>query len=81
METEQRRPSLPATVTVSQSKAQFAPQAMPEAVRGKVSTHGSTLAQSTPAIRIKIGDAEIEVLEGIENGHLERVLKAVQNAR
>ena len=81
METEQRRPNLPATVTDSQSEPQFAALAMPEVVREKASARRSTLVQSTPAIRIKIGETEIEVPEGIESKHLEMVLKAVQNAR
>ena len=54
---------------------------MPEAVWEKASAHRSTLVQSTPAIRIKIGESEIEVPEGIESKHLKMVLKAVQNAR
>ena len=81
METEQRQPNLPATVTDSKSEPQFAALAMPEVVREKASARRSTLVQSTPAIRIKIGETEIEVPEGIESKHLEMVLKAVQNAR
>lgn len=54
---------------------------MPEAVREKASARCSTLVQSTPTIRIKIGETEIEVPEGLESKHLEMVLKAVQNAR
>lgn len=79
--TEQRQPNLPTTVTDSQSEPQFAALVMPEAVWEKASAHRSTLVQSTPAIRIKIGETEIEVPEGIESKHLKMVLKAVQNAR
>lgn len=78
---EQGQPSFPATVTVSQGEPQFAALAMSEAVREKASTHCSALAHSTPVIRIKIRETEIEVPEGTGSKHLEMVLKAVQNAR
>lgn len=78
---EQGSPSLPAAATITQSEPQFAALAIPETVQGKVSAHGSALVQNTPAIRIKLGDTEIEVPDGIESKHLEMVLKAVQNAR
>ena len=81
MEAGQRKPNLPATATVSQGEPQFAALAVPEADQEKTSVHHFPLAHSTPAIRIKIGEAEIEVPEGIESKHLEMVLKAVQNAR
>lgn len=81
MEAEQGQPSLPAAATITQSEPQFAALAMPEAVREKTSTHHSALAHSTPAIRIRVGETEIEVPEGIKSNHLEMVLKAVQNAR
>lgn len=81
MEAEQEKPSLPATVTASQSEPQFAAIAMPKADREKASAHHSTNMRSTPAIRIRVGETEIEVPEGIKSNHLEMVLKAVQNAR
>lgn len=80
MEAGQRKPDLSETATVSQGEPQFAALAVPEAVREKTSTHHSALAHSTPAIRIRVGEAEIEVPEGIKSKHLEMVLKAVQNA-
>lgn len=81
MEAEQGQPSLLAAVTVSQSEPLFAVLAVPEADREKASVYRSTLAHSTPAIRIRVGETEIEVPKGIENKHLEMVLKAVQDAR
>ena len=74
METEQGQLIQPSAVTVSQSEPEFAALVVPEAVQEKASTHRSSLIRSTPVIRIKIGEAEIEVPEGIGNGHLEMVL-------
>ena len=45
METEQRQPNLPATVTDSQSEPQFAALAMPEVVREKASARRSCRAR------------------------------------
>lgn len=81
MEAKQGQPSLLATATVFQSEPQFAALAMTEAVQKKASTHYSTIASSPPAIRIRIGKTEIEIPEGIESGHLEMVLKAVQDTQ
>ena len=72
MEAEQRQPSLPATITVSQSKPQFVSLSIPEAVRGKASARGSAPAQDTPAIRIKIGETVIEK-EKIEISDLPKI--------
>lgn len=81
MQAEQGCPRLPAAATIPQREPQFVALAIPEADRERASMHHSTLAQSTPTIRIKMGEAEIEVPDGIESKHLEMVLKAVQNAR
>lgn len=80
LEAEQERPGPPAAAG-GPGEPQFAALAIPEMVRKAAPASGSTQASRAPVLRIRIGETEIEVPEGIESRHLEMVLKAVQDAR
>ncbi len=81
MEAEQVCSSQPTAAAVLQSEPQFAALAIPEAERKEAPAASGAQTGSTVVIRIRIGETEIEVPDGIKSRHLEMVLKAVQDAR
>lgn len=81
MKTEPRDGGLAVTTTIPENEPQFAALVIPEAARNKAHAPNPGYADKTAVIRIRMGEIDIEVPEGVEAGHLETVLKAVRNAR
>ena len=81
MESKQGELGLDVITAAPENEPQFAALTLPETVRRTVSLPGSAGACNAPAIRIRVGEVEIEVPDGIKSSHLETVLKAVQGVR
>lgn len=81
METESEGGTLAVTTTSPENEPQFATLVVLEAARNKAHATNPGHADKAAIIQIRIRETDIEVLERVEAGHLEMVLKAVQNAR